>query len=528
MKRVTIPVTSILVFLRFDILVNGWKVNNEEKDYLKLSYKLNRIYVLLILSIFLFTSCNGFKSDMPQITFNDSACIKIIAEDSFDSLVVKTNSGSTFPFQDCTFRQIDIKNKGVYYLFFRITKPEIIGITIEDAFYACIIPGDTLIIRLGKKEDMQGRYVVDYRIDNPIYQYLKKEKKEFGYFLFERSYVNTFPTSLKQLEKEFMATDSIKNRRIEFLENNKAGLPEWFINTQRLDYIYHAATTKCDLNWYFHDMNLNGVFPPCDVKLNNEEAKLSGFYYDFLGQYFYMTYLDEKHNNLVGPTRAIDLYNKASKDIYSNLKGDLLHYYNFGTIVSFYNASFSQADIDSVDKFRRSRDFELTKLEEKYLDRERSERQKVIVAHTNYKLLSGDLAPIFVLKDTAGIDRKSSEFSGKLVCIHFWATWCQPCLKELPLVNDLCAKLKNKPVVVINICLDDKQDKWNQIIRKENLKGVNLICNGKYGELLQKAYSIRGIPHYTLIDREGRLIINECQRPPELYNVIIQSLLTHN
>ena len=485
---------------------------------------MNEINILLILSIFLFTSCSGYKRDIPQITFNDSACIKIIAEDSFDSLVVKTNSGSTFPFQDCTFRQIDIKKKGVYYLFFRITKPEIIGITIKDAFYACLMPRDTLTIRLGKKEDMQGRYVVNYRIDNSIYQYLKNERIKFGYHIFEKPYVNSFPTSSKQLEKEFMDTDSIRNKRIEFLENNKAGLPEWFFNTQKLDYIYHAAATKCVLNWYFHDRNLNGEFPPCDVKLNNEEAKLSGYYYDFLGHYFLSTYLDEKHNNLVGPSRAIDLYNKAYKDINSNLKGDLLKYYNFGTIVSFYNASFSQADIDSVDKFRRSRDFELTKIEEKYLDRERTERQKVIVAHTNYQFLPGVLAPNFILKDTAGIDRKSSEFSGKLVCIHFWATWCQPCLKELPLVNDLCAKLKNKPVVVINICLDDEQEKWKQIIRKEKLEGINLICNRKYGELMQKAYSIRGIPHYTILDKEGRLVINECKRPPQLYNELIQFL----
>jgi len=91
----------------------------------------------------------------------------------------------------------------------------------------------------------------------------------------------------------------------------------------------------------------------------------------------------------------------------------------------------------------------------------------------------------------------------------------------LPSINQLYEKIGNKPIVIINVCTDDKIDTWKQIINREKLKGINLICQGNWSDMLQKSYSIKGVPHYTLIDKNGLLIENACKRPSEIYNDLI-------
>ena len=474
---------------------------------------LIQVFVILILY-----GCSSQQNRTPDIVLNDSACVKLIAEDTFDSLIVYTNYSSLFPFKDCTRNRVLIKEKKPYYLFFRATKPELVQIVLHDTFYVQIVPSDTVIIIIKKKQDSGGKTSVYYETDDPIIGYFNKEKSEFG---FEKPILTTFPTSQKQLEEEVNLINSDRDKRLKFLEKNKETLPDWFIDCQQSDYKYKAASAKYLLYFFLNKMNLKGNYPPNDESLNDDNAKLSSYYYDFLTKYFCITQLDETNSNLVGPPRVLNMYNKAATELNKNLDREVLSYFNFGTILGCYNASFSRAEIDTVDNFRKLHDLGFSQDEEKYLDFERNERLKVIKESTPISFDSGDVAPIFSLKDTAGVERELSDFLGKVVYLHFWATWCQPCLKELPDVNYLCDKLKNEEVVIINICLDDELEKWMKIIRKEKLQGVNLICQGNYGNLMLKAYGIKGIPHYTLLDKNSRLIINECKRPREVYEDLV-------
>jgi len=136
----------------------------------------------------------------------------------------------------------------------------------------------------------------------------------------------------------------------------------------------------------------------------------------------------------------------------------------------------------------------------------------------------GDKAPRFYLKDVNGTPHELSDFKDKFIFIHFWATWCAPCISDIPALNQLYSNLGNKPVEIINICMDENPDKWKEIIEKKNLKGTNLICKGSWEKSLKRLYFITELPHYTLVDQKGMIINNNCNGPAEISAQIKQLL----
>lgn len=67
----------------------------------------------------------------------------------------------------------------------------------------------------------------------------------------------------------------------------------------------------------------------------------------------------------------------------------------------------------------------------------------------------GDLRPDLALVDTAGKEHRLSEFDGKRVLINFWASWCVPCLTEMPALDAAQHKFGDQGAIVLGIAMDD-------------------------------------------------------------------------
>jgi len=69
-----------------------------------------------------------------------------------------------------------------------------------------------------------------------------------------------------------------------------------------------------------------------------------------------------------------------------------------------------------------------------------------------------DVRPLFALADTAGVTRSIAEWDGRALMINFWATWCPPCRREIPLLNSLRAEYAPQGFEVIGVAVDFRDD----------------------------------------------------------------------
>ena len=100
-----------------------------------------------------------------------------------------------------------------------------------------------------------------------------------------------------------------------------------------------------------------------------------------------------------------------------------------------------------------------------------------------------------------------SSYKGKIVFVDFWATWCKGCIVAMPQSYELMEKFKNRnDMVFLYINISDDIERWKKFLAKENMEGVSLYANKEQTENLYKTYSFNGIPHYVLIDKQGKLI----------------------
>ena len=105
-----------------------------------------------------------------------------------------------------------------------------------------------------------------------------------------------------------------------------------------------------------------------------------------------------------------------------------------------------------------------------------------------------------------------STFRGKYVYIDLWASWCTPCLKEVPALQKLEKELKNDKVVFLSISIDTKEDAWKKKMQEKNMHG-NQLWDPENS--LGQALNVKGIPFFAIYDPEGKLYMHGAPRPSQ-------------
>jgi thiol-disulfide isomerase/thioredoxin len=113
-------------------------------------------------------------------------------------------------------------------------------------------------------------------------------------------------------------------------------------------------------------------------------------------------------------------------------------------------------------------------------------------------------APAISLADTSGHSVELSELRGKLVLFNLWATWCEPCLREMPSLERLQSRLGER-IAVLAVSEDRGGNKTVEpFIAKLGLKSVKIYIDPK--SEVGHAFGARGLPTSFLIDREGKVL----------------------
>jgi thiol-disulfide isomerase/thioredoxin len=116
----------------------------------------------------------------------------------------------------------------------------------------------------------------------------------------------------------------------------------------------------------------------------------------------------------------------------------------------------------------------------------------------------GSRLPVFELKDLRGHELSSADLRGKVVLIDFWATWCQPCKKEMPGYQKLLDQYGSRGFVVVGFKFDTMADAEDPLKFAHRI-GVHYSLAVAPDELKQKFGGIEGLPTTMLYDREGIL-----------------------
>jgi thiol-disulfide isomerase/thioredoxin len=154
-------------------------------------------------------------------------------------------------------------------------------------------------------------------------------------------------------------------------------------------------------------------------------------------------------------------------------------------------------------------------------------------AYSQSKVMGkGKPSPIFEnYIDIKGGVKSLESFKGKYVYIDVWATWCGPCIQQIPFLQSLEKEYHGKNIEFVSISTDEPQrsggswgaaeQKWRTFVKERNMTGVQLWAGQDYA--FQGAYQINAIPRFILISPNGTIEDANAPRPsdPEL-----QSLFT--
>ncbi|MXY58712.1 MAG: TlpA family protein disulfide reductase [Gammaproteobacteria bacterium] len=115
---------------------------------------------------------------------------------------------------------------------------------------------------------------------------------------------------------------------------------------------------------------------------------------------------------------------------------------------------------------------------------------------------AGDVPPPYLGKDQRGKTVDLKDLRGKVVIVTFWATWCPPCRKELPVLETIQQHAGRDRVRVIAVNIE-KAMVYRPM--KRRLKDYKMTLTNDHNGRIKKRYGVNGIPHMVMIKKDGTI-----------------------
>lgn len=133
-------------------------------------------------------------------------------------------------------------------------------------------------------------------------------------------------------------------------------------------------------------------------------------------------------------------------------------------------------------------------------------------------LTKGNPSPSFNFENHDGGKTSLEDLKGKYVYIDVWATWCGPCLREIPALQQIEKDYAGKNISVVSISIDEEKDydKWKNMVTESSLGGIQLMADKNWKSKFVEEYAILGIPRFILVDMNGDIVSSDAPRPSDL------------
>ena len=133
-------------------------------------------------------------------------------------------------------------------------------------------------------------------------------------------------------------------------------------------------------------------------------------------------------------------------------------------------------------------------------------------------LASGQRPPVFHVTDLEGRPQSLAQYGGKVVVLHFWATWCPYCRAEIPKLLRIHRELAARGVTILAVGVDENVGQLRQFVASSRLPYA-VIADAEANFALAQDYEIVGIPATYVIGRDGRLAAL-LSGPSDLFTVV--------
>ncbi|MCW4469731.1 TlpA family protein disulfide reductase [Flavobacterium sp. MFBS3-15] len=170
------------------------------------------------------------------------------------------------------------------------------------------------------------------------------------------------------------------------------------------------------------------------------------------------------------------------------------------------------ADLDNErlsKKFRKIMNSELFS--------EKTELEKIFNHTVSMWSRRGKPSPDFNCENHKGGTTSLKDLKGKYVYIDVWATWCGPCLQEIPSLQKLEQVYRDRNIEFVSLSVDAKKDydKWRKMVTDKSLMGIQLFSGKGFELSFIRKYLITSIPRFILIDPSGNIVDADAKKPSD-------------
>ncbi|PIF34331.1 thiol-disulfide isomerase/thioredoxin [Flavobacterium sp. 9] len=129
----------------------------------------------------------------------------------------------------------------------------------------------------------------------------------------------------------------------------------------------------------------------------------------------------------------------------------------------------------------------------------------------------GNPSPKFDYENQKGGKIALENLKGKYIYIDLWATWCGPCLEQIPFLQKIEEQYKGKNIEFVSISIDAAKDrgKWSKFVTEKQLGGIQLLAENEWESKFIRDYNVQGIPTFILLDPNGNIISARAPTPSD-------------